>query len=222
MKKTKEMLPIKKWQSLKDILKERPSIEGQTNNNTIKFLGLDSKRFLEDAELFIKAQLLLSAYYKFDKPCIDYDFYSTEAESLGQEVIYRSGYLPEINIQNPLLEEKKKLYSLKLDISKNNERFGFVTTLNDLFKSFIGYAPRIRFCGPFSLAVSLRGYRNLMIDMQDDKKYVQELFEFLTDEVIIPWIKLQREELNEPNAMAGGQNQLQHCQMSLWGCLTNG
>jgi hypothetical protein len=197
-------IPLQNWQNTEDLFKQRIVVEGQTNNHTIRLLGLKSKDFISDPVLFIKAQFLVSAYYNFDKPCNDYDFYNIEAEALGQEMIYREGFLPEINITKPLLEEKKTLYSLKPNISKNKARFGFVIGLNKLFKSILGFTPRIRFCGPFSLAVSLRGYQSLIADMEDDKKYVMDLFNFLNHEVILPWVNIQKDELGDDNITAGG------------------
>ncbi|MCL6087984.1 MAG: uroporphyrinogen decarboxylase family protein [Actinobacteria bacterium] len=186
------------------ISKKRATIEAQSNNHTIKLFEIDSKRFATDSELFIKAQLLVSAYYGFDRPCIDYDFYNIESEALGQEMVYKNGLLPEINFLNPLIAEKKDLYKLKPPVYKDKARFSFVLGINRLFKSILGITPKIRFCGPYSIAVNLRGYKNLMIDMEDDKKFVKDLFDFITYETIIPWVQLQREEMGEPNALAGG------------------
>jgi uroporphyrinogen-III decarboxylase len=204
IEKISDILPIKNWQDLRVISKKRTTIEAQTNNHTIRLLNIDSKKFISDPELFIKAQFSISAYYGFDKPCLDYDFYNIECEALGQEMIYREGFLPEINFVNPLISEKKDLYKLKSPVSKNKARFGFVLGVNKLYKSIIGIAPRIRFCGPYSIAASLRGYSNLMVDMEDDKKYVKDLFDFLTFEVIIPWVELQMKEIEVPDALAGG------------------
>jgi hypothetical protein len=203
VKDLKKLLPIKKWLDIKSISRKRAIIEAQSNNHTIKLLGLDSKRFATEPELFIKAQLAASAYYGFDKPCIDYDLYTIEAESLGQKMIYSKEFLPEIDLSNPLIAEKNNLYSLKPSISKNRARFDYVLGINKLFKDIFKIAPRLRFCGPFSLAVSLRGYGNLMIDMEDDKGFVKDLFDFIIYEVLIPWVKLLREDIKEPEALAG-------------------
>ena len=204
IKKIFDILPINNWQNLKAISKKRTTIEAQSHNHTLKLIGIDSIKFIKDPELFIKAQLLISAYYGLDKPCLDYDFYNIECEALGQEMIYKDGLLPEINFINPLLSEKRDLYKLKSPVSKNKARFDFVLGVNKLFKSITGITPRIRFCGPYSIAASLRGYENLMIDMYDDKRFVKDLFDFLTHEVIAPWVELQRTEIEEPSALAGG------------------
>ena len=198
------ILPIKDWQNLKTTSMKRTTFEAQSNNHTIKLLGIDSNRFINDSELFVKSQLIISAYYGLDKPCLDYDLYNIECEALGQEMIHREGLLPEINFVNPLITEKRDLYRLKSPISKNKKRFDFVLGLNKLFRSITGITPRIRFCGPYSIAASLRGYNNLMIDMEDDKRFVKDLFDFLTDDVIIPWVQLQRKDIGEPSAPAGG------------------
>ena len=192
------------WTSFNSISRKRALIEAQTPNHTIKVLKIDSKRFASDPEIFTKSQLLISAYYGFDKPCVDYDFYNIESEALGQDMIYRDGLIPEVNFLNPLLSDKKALYKLISPVNKDKGRFGFVLGTNSLFKKITGYAPRLRFCAPYSMAVNLRSYKNLMIDMEEDETFVKDLFNFLTDEVIIPWVELQRKELGEPSAMAGG------------------
>jgi uroporphyrinogen-III decarboxylase len=198
-----KLLPIKKWLDVKSVLKKRAIIEAQSNNHSIKLLGLDSNRFATEPDYFLKTQLAISAYYGFDKPCIDYDLYTIEAESLGQKMIYSKEFLPEVDLSNPLIAEKNNLYSLKPSISKNRARFDYVLGINKLFKDIFEIAPRLRFCGPFSLAVSLRGYSNLMIDMEDDKGFVKDLFDFIIYEVLIPWVKLLREDIKEPEALAG-------------------
>lgn len=198
-----KLLPIKKWLDIKSISKKRVTIEAQSNNHTIKLLGLNSNRFATEPKFFLKAQLAISAYYGFDKPCIDYDLYTIEAESLGQKMVYLEGFLPEVDLSNPLIVEKKDLYSLKPAISKNKARFDYVLGINKLFKDIFKIAPRLRFCGPFSLAVSLRGYSNLMIDMEDDKGFVKDLFDFIIYDITIPWVKLLREDIKEPDALAG-------------------
>ncbi len=199
-----KLLPMDNWPNLGPVSKKRATIEAQSNSHTIKLLGIDSKRYSRDPKLFIKAQLLVSAFYGFDRPSLDYDFYNIESEAVGQEMIYREGTLPEINFTKPLIAEKKDLYKLSLSVSKEKARFGYVIGINRLFKSIFGTAPKIRFCGPFSIAVNLRGYKDLMIDMEDDKKFVKDLFDFISDELIIPWVRLQRTELEEPLALAGG------------------
>ena len=198
------ILPLDEWSDLKSISKKRAVIEAQSNNHTIRLLGLDSKKFVTEPELFIKSQLAASAYYGFDRPFLDYDFYNIESESLGQKMIYRVGFLPEIDFSDPLITEKRDLYGLKPSVLRNKARFGFVLGINRLFKSIFKIAPKIRFCGPYSIAVNLRGYNNLMLDMVDDKGFVKDLFDFITYELIIPWVKLQRDDMEEPHTLAGG------------------
>ena len=198
------ILPLDEWSDLQTISKKRAIIEAQSNNHTIRLLGLDSKRFVTEPELFIKSQLAASAYYGFDRPFLDYDFYNIESESLGQKMLYRDGLLPEIDFSDPLIAEKRDLYGLKPSVSKNKARFGFVLGMNRIFKSIFKTAPKIRFCGPYSIAVNLRGYNNLMLDIEDDKSFVKDLFDFITYELIIPWVKLQRDDMGEPKALAGG------------------
>ncbi|MCL5985763.1 MAG: hypothetical protein M1371_04265 [Actinobacteria bacterium] len=192
------------WADFSNIARKRAVVEAQTQNHTIKMLGVSSKRFVTDSEVFIKSQFLISAYYGFDRASIDYDFYNIESEALGQEMIYRDGLIPEINFLNPLIGDKKTLYRLKSPVNKQSGRFSYVLGINELFKRIMGTAPRIRFCAPYSMAVNLRGYKNLMIDMEEDEAFVRDLFNFLTYEIIIPWIELQRKELGEPKATAGG------------------
>ncbi len=204
VEKLGERLPLDDWASLERISGQRVTVEAQSNNHTIKMCGLDAKAFASDAELFIKSQLLLSAYYGFDKPCIDYDLYNIESEALGQRLIYADGSLPEVDFKHPLLLEKKTLSRLVCPVQAKNNRFAYVRALNKLFQSILGFSPRLRFCGPFSIAVNLRGYGRLIQDMEDDRAFVKDLFDFLTYEVIIPWVKIQRQDMKDPKALAAG------------------
>ena len=44
------------------------------------------------------------------------------------------------------------------------------------------------FCAPFSLAANIRGVEPLLMDIYTDPEFARELFDRLTDEVLIPWI----------------------------------
>ena len=141
-------IPLEKWQNLHEISKQRATIVAQTHNHTIELLRLNSLRFITDPEYFIKAQLLASAYYGFDAPCVDYDFYNIEAEALGQKMVYRTGLLPEVDVREPLIADKKDLGKLTPEVSREKPRFDFVLGMIKLYSSVFGKNPKLRFCGP--------------------------------------------------------------------------
>jgi uroporphyrinogen-III decarboxylase len=50
------------------------------------------------------------------------------------------------------------------------------------------------FCAPFSLACGVRSYPLLIRDMRKNPQFAHDLFTFLVDEVLVPFVKLQREQ----------------------------
>jgi uroporphyrinogen-III decarboxylase len=50
-------------------------------------------------------------------------------------------------------------------------------------------APVCICCSPFTLAALLRGFRPLIVDMYRDPGFVDRLLTFLTQEVVVPWVR---------------------------------
>ncbi len=56
----------------------------------------------------------------------------------------------------------------------------------------------------FSRAVNVRGIENLLMDILTAPKFAHGLLTFLTDEVLCPWIQMQREAIGKPDGLGNG------------------
>ncbi len=89
-------------------------------------------------------------------------------------------------VHEPLLPEKSDLAKLRVPDPEKDGRMPYILSLCQLHQEKLGslvFAP-CSCCGPFSLAVGLRGYRNLLRDMKKDPQFAHELLEFCTEVVI--------------------------------------
>jgi uroporphyrinogen-III decarboxylase len=69
-----------------------------------------------------------------------------------------------------------------------------------------GKLDRIYFTAPFSLAVNIRGYENLIEDMFERPGFVHRLFTFLCDEVIAPFVDGIRCVVGNPDLILDGRD----------------
>ena len=72
-------------------------IGAQSNDHSAYLAGIPPERFLTDALLFTRVQLLVTEYYRFDATLNFWDVYNIEAEAMGQKVVYLPGRLPDID-----------------------------------------------------------------------------------------------------------------------------
>ena len=175
----------------------------QITTHAIYLAKVDAIEFLSNAKLFLKTQRFVYSYYKLDKLCTVYDVYNIESIAIGQKMKYFVDDLPAVDGENPFIKEKKDLTKIK-NINFNNSRCKFVLDLIDYYKKDIGSDYKARFCAPFSLAVNIRGFNNLINDIYSDRQFVKELFKVINYEVLAPWISIQRERLANSSSIASG------------------
>jgi hypothetical protein len=185
--------------------KERSFIfDAQITTHAINLTGVNAIDFLNDAKLFLDTQKYVFDYYGLDKLCTIYDVYNIEAEALGQKMKYFKRDMPAVNTGRPFIENKSDIKKIQNIDFKKNRRCRFVLDLIDLYQQEIGEGFKPRFCAPFSLAVNIRGFDNLINDIYSDRKFVKELFSRINHNLIAPWIELQREELKDQARIASG------------------
>ncbi|MBW2705648.1 MAG: hypothetical protein JRD84_05030, partial [Deltaproteobacteria bacterium] len=85
-------------------------------------------------------------------------------------------------------------------------RMPWVLQVNKTFLEMTGKLERAYFTAPFSLAVNIRGYENLVDDMFERPGFVHRLFEFLCDDVITPYIEVMRSEIGIPDLLMDGRD----------------
>jgi len=180
------------------------NLDMQITTHALKLTNSDGRVVFKDAQKFLKMQQKVYDFYSLDKLCTIYDVYNIESAVIGQKINYFENDLPVIDQSDIIIKEKKDIYKIKnLDFS-NNDRSKFVLDLIDLYKENFKENYRPRFCGPFSLAANLRGYGNLINDIYDDEKFVNEFFKIINNEILTPWISMQRGRTKSKDIICSG------------------
>jgi uroporphyrinogen-III decarboxylase len=151
--------------------------------------GLSSQRFFREPETFIHASHNLAAYFGFDGWAPAFDANNIEAEALGQPLVWREGMEPWVDRDNLLLRERIDLDRLAPPIAGQSGRMPFVLESYQRFAELTRTSPVCACCAPLTLAAQLRGTKALIMDMYRDPAFVDRLLTFLSQEVVVPWIR---------------------------------
>ncbi|MFC1857798.1 uroporphyrinogen decarboxylase family protein [Thermodesulfobacteriota bacterium] len=179
-------------------------IAAQCNDHSALLAGIPFRRFYTDAQTFTRVQLLVSEYYGFDAPNNTWDVYNIEAEAMGQKIVYHPDGIPDVDRTDPLIKSPADLEKIKVPDPYTSGRMPWVHQVNKAYMEMTGRPARAFFCAPFSLAVNIRGYENLMDDMDENPDFSHRLFKFLCDDILVPFIEAMRSEMGNPNALADG------------------
>ena len=178
--------------------------DSQITTHAVHLIGVNAIEMLSDAKLFLDTQKYVYSYYGLDKLCTVYDVYNIESEAIGQKIKYFESDMPAVDGSDHLIKEKPDIYKIKNVDFKENSRCRFVLDLIDCYHQAMGSGYKPRFCAPFSLAVNIRGFNNLINDIYSDKEFVKELFKIINHEVLAPWISMQREKIGDNKIIASG------------------
>lgn len=179
-------------------------IAAQCNDHSARLAGIPAQRFFTDADIFARTQLLVSEYYGLDAPNNLWDVYNIEAEAIGQKIVYPPDGIPDADRSDPLIKSPADLDKIDAPDPYKSGRMPWVHRINKLYLDLTGRPANALFCAPFSLAVNIRGYENLIIDMAERPNFAHRLFTFLCDEVLVPYIEAMRSEAGNPNLLADG------------------
>jgi len=181
-------------------------IGAQINDHSAFLSGVSPERFFTDADTFTQAQLLVTEYYKLDTLSNFWDVYNVEAEALGQKVVFYPVGLPDVDRSQPLMSQPSDLDRLHPPNPYKSGRMPWIQMLNKNFLEMTGKLERVYFTAPFSLAVNIRGYQNLMEDMFLRPAFAHRLFKFLCDDVLVPHIEAMREAVDMPDLLMDGRD----------------
>jgi uroporphyrinogen decarboxylase len=181
-------------------------IAAQCNDHSARLAGVPAQRFFTDAVTFARTQLLTTAYYGLDAPNNLWDVYNIEAEAMGQKIVYPPDGIPDADRTDPLIKSPADLEKIRIPDPYTSGRMPWVHQINKLYLEMAGRPARAYFCAPFSLAVNIRGYENLVTDMAQRPNFAQRLFTFLCDEVLVPYIEAMRSQAGDPNLLADGND----------------
>ncbi|MAF34064.1 MAG: uroporphyrinogen decarboxylase family protein [Desulfobacterales bacterium] len=186
--------------------KKHVIIAAQCNDHSARLAGIPTTRFFTDADTFARVQLLVTEYYGFDAPNITWDVYNIEAEAMGQKIVYPPDGIPDVDRTQPLIDSPASLDKIQIPDPYKSGRMPWVHEVNKKFIELTGRPARVYFCAPFSLAVNVRGYENLIMDIETNPAFAHRLFKFLCDKIIAPFIQAMRSEIGRSDVLADGND----------------
>lgn len=175
------------------INQERPWIRvfSQMHDHAMALAGVPARTFYWDARTFVDTMTQVAVYYDMDNPMPVADVYNFEIEGMGGKMIYSDNAMPTIDFRDPLVKEPDDLLKLKTPDFYRDGRLPYAL---DCIKFGTEYGVyQSRFCAPFSMATGMRSYPALIRDMRKQPEFAHELFTFIVDEVLVPYLKAQKE-----------------------------
>lgn len=168
---------------------DRVPVFAQMHEFALHELKISPQEFYASPELLINGSLEVMEAYGIDVPVLDYDVYNIEAEALGQKIIHLATGMPDVDRTKPLIRDRSDLQKIRTPDFEKDGRFSIVLEMNRLFRKATGGLDGTPgFCAPFSLAANIRGIEPLLMDLYANPEFASELFERITDDVLVPWI----------------------------------
>ncbi|MFC1967403.1 uroporphyrinogen decarboxylase family protein [Chloroflexota bacterium] len=155
--------------------------------------GVPAKQYYRDGKLYIDTVAEVGNYYGVDGLNAIADIYNFEVEALGAKMVYSDNAMPTIDSRDPLVKTPEDLRRLKTPDFHRDGRLPFALDCIKYAQEYNTYQGA--FCGPFSMAVGLRSFPVLIRDMKKRPEFAHELFTFIVDEVLVPYLKVQKDEL---------------------------
>jgi uroporphyrinogen-III decarboxylase len=174
---------------------ERPWIHvtAQMHDHAMTLAGVPARKYYWDARLLVDTIAEVTAYYEMDGMNAGSDVYNFEIEGLGGKMIYGENSMPTIDFRDPLVKATEDLRRLKTPNFHRDGRLPYALDCMKYGKEYGAY--RGFFCAPFSMAVGLRSFPALIRDMRKQPKFAHELLTFIVDEVLVPYLKVQKDDL---------------------------
>ncbi|MBN1314667.1 MAG: hypothetical protein JXA42_04345 [Anaerolineales bacterium] len=170
-----------------------PFMGPQIHDHAMTIAKVPARKYYWDAELLVDVHLAVNRWYGFDTQAIIADAYNFEVEALGAKFIYSDTAMPTVDTNHPLIKERADLDRIgSLDVTKAripmaSELAGIVT------RKVSGPFAQGFFCSPFSLICQAMGYPKAVRALKRDKVFAQELFDYVENDVIFPFMKAQKE-----------------------------
>ena len=153
-----------------------------------------AKRFYSNPDCIVRSTIDTADDFGFDIPWLGYDVYNIEAEALGVPMMFPDTLPPEIGTSKPLICNRVDLAKLKIPDPYSSARMPFVLEANKLYEKVTGHPPPIQFTAPFSLAITLRGYENFIMDINTAPDFAHSLLRIITEGILAPWIQAMKKE----------------------------
>jgi uroporphyrinogen-III decarboxylase len=181
------------YDSLEGIPDRVPFI-AQMHEFAMKLSEGSAKIFYSDPDFIVRSTIDAAIDFGFDIPWLGYDVYNIEAEALGIPLNYSDNLPPEVASNKPLIHSRNDLVKLKIPDPYSSGRMPFVLEANKLYEKSTGYPPPIQFTAPFSVAITLRGFENFILDIYQQPDFAHDVLKFITEKILAPWIQAMQKE----------------------------
>jgi uroporphyrinogen decarboxylase len=175
---------------------DRVPILAQPYTYAMGMHGLSARAFFSQPEPFINASSNFARYFGIDFWSPVFDFYNIELEALGQKLIWRDRSEPDVDTSDPLIKKEDDLGRLRPPLAGKDGRMPYVLESYRRYMELMQVPPMAYACSPFTMAVLIRGYVNFIRDMRRNPAFAHRLMEFLSMEVVVPWIDEMVEATN--------------------------
>jgi uroporphyrinogen decarboxylase len=146
---------------------------------TAKFIGKSVKEYLTDPGVLTSAQVFAYDEFGQDVVAVDVDL-QIEAEAMGSAVVFPDEQL--CYVETPALKEKRNIDRLKIPNPALDGRLPYIFEgCRDIKKAITGSPVGGVLVGPWSIAASLRGLQELIMDTFQDPEFVHSLLEITTE-----------------------------------------
>lgn len=190
-------MPEEKFEGLAGFLtsEEKPWIQiaAQMHDHSMTVAGVPAKKFYYDAKCLIETSVDVANYYNMDTCAAFADAYNFEIEALGGKMIYGEHSMPTIDFRDPLIKSPEDLSKLKKKEVDwyNDGRLPYALESINMNMEY-GTVQGI-FCGPFSMAVGMCTFPRLIKFMRKQPEFAHEIYTFITDDVLEPYLKAQND-----------------------------
>ena len=166
-------------------------------------MGGSAEKIFHDPELITIGSFKICERYGIDVPVVDLDAYNIEAEAIGQRLIFDENIMPDVDRIHPLIQDPKDLGKIKTPDFDKAARCPVVVEMYRLFEKMTGGKASPAFCAPFSLAANIRGISQILMDIMEQPDFARNLFECVTEEVLIPWLLYLKDKFPQAPAFVG-------------------
>ncbi|MCP4415466.1 MAG: hypothetical protein GY805_02515 [Chloroflexi bacterium] len=182
---------------------DRVPVYAQIHQLAFQEMGVNARDFYSQARLMTLGSLEICQKYGLDLAFVDYDVYNIEAEALGQTMIWHDDGTPDTDPTNPMICGPDDLGKIKTPDFDVDGRFPTIVEAHELHRQETGLEPTLQFCAPFSMAVNIRGFENLVMDMMVEPDFAHHLFDRIIEEVLAPWILYQKKHFPNATSVSG-------------------
>ncbi len=166
----------------------------QMHEFSMRESGIPANEFYTDARKFVRGICQTATRFGFDTPSFIWDAYNIEAEAIGVKLVLFNDMAPALDNVEPLVKTEKDLARLKAPDPYSDGRMPMILEVLREVKELTGENGLPCYCAPFTLASQVMTFENLIVQIQRNPAFVHKVLEYLTDEVIAPYMNVLLKE----------------------------